>query len=57
MSPENVELFRRAVEAQNRRDAGAILDALHPDVEWHPGLSAQLAGEATVYRGHAAVRE
>ena len=57
MSQENVELFGRAVEGQNRRDAGAILDALHPDVEWHPGMSAKLAGEATVYRGHAAVRE
>jgi ketosteroid isomerase-like protein len=57
LSHENIELCRRAVEAQNRRDAAAILDALHPDVEWYPGLSAKLAGEATVNRGHAAVRE
>ena len=57
MTRENVELFKRTVEAQNRRDAEAILDAMHPDIEWHPGMSAKLAGEETVYRGHAALRD
>lgn len=56
MSGENVDSFKRAAEAFSRRDLDSMLAELDPDVEWHPGLAAFLAGEATVYRGHEGVR-
>ena len=57
MSEENVEAFRHAFEAADRRDLDAILEALDPAVEWRPAMSVLLGGEATVYRGHEEVRE
>ena len=57
MSQENVEIVRRVSDAYNRRDVGAMLDELHPEVEWHPWLQLQLGGAATVYRGHQGVRK
>ena len=56
MSQENVEIVRRVSDAYNRRDVGAMLDELHPEIEWHPWLQLQLGGEATVYRGHQGVQ-
>jgi ketosteroid isomerase-like protein len=57
MSKENVETFKRAVEAANRRDVEALLEELDPEVEWRPGMPALLGGEATMYRGREGVRE
>ena len=57
MSQENVEAFRRGLEAGNRGDIEALLEVLDPDVVWHSALHALLGGEATVYRGHDGVRE
>jgi ketosteroid isomerase-like protein len=57
MSQKNVGAFNRALEAATRRDFGAMLRELHPDVEWYPAVAAGLAGEATVYRGLEGVRE
>ena len=57
MSEENVEIVRRVSDAYNRRDVGAMLDELHPEVEWYPWLQLQLGGQATVYRGHQGVRK
>jgi hypothetical protein len=57
MSQENVEIVRRVSDAYNRRDVGAMLDELHPEIEWHPWLQLQLGGAATVYRGHQGVRK
>ena len=57
MSQENVEAFTRAVEAYNRGDIEAVLREHDPEVEWHPVLQVLLGGEATVYWGHAGVRE
>ena len=57
MSQENVEVVRRVSDAYNRRDVEAMLDELHPEIEWHPWLQVQLGGGATVYRGHQGVRE
>ena len=58
MSQENVEIVRRVSDAYNRRDLGAMLDELHPEIEWHPWLQLQLGGAATVYRGtKASARE
>jgi ketosteroid isomerase-like protein len=55
MSQENVEAFKGAVEAANRRDIEALLAELDPDVEWHSALT-MLGGDA-VYRGHEGVRQ
>ena len=57
MSQENVEAFKRGIEAYNRRDVEALLEVHDPDVEWHPVLQVLLGGEATVYRGHDGIRE
>ena len=57
MSRANVEMFRRGLDAYNRRDVEAVLDTVHPEVEWHPLLPVLLGGEATVYRGSDGVRE
>ena len=57
MSQENVEQAKRAADAYNRRDVEALLEELHPDVEWFAALTVLLGGEATVYRGHEGVRE
>jgi ketosteroid isomerase-like protein len=34
MSPENLEIMRRANAAFNRRDRNVVVAVLHPDVEW-----------------------
>ena len=44
-------------DTYNRRDVGAMLDELHPEIEWYPWLQVQLGGGATVYGGHQGVRE
>jgi ketosteroid isomerase-like protein len=51
MSQENVEIFRRVVEAWNRRDGELAVGQMAADVEWAPAGPA--AVERTVYRGHA----
>jgi ketosteroid isomerase-like protein len=57
MSQENVEIGEAAIGAWSRRDVPALLDLLHPEVEWHPALQQLVGGKATVYRGHDEVRE
>jgi ketosteroid isomerase-like protein len=57
MSQENVETFRRAVEAYERHDVEGLLDLFDPEADVHPALLVTLGGEATVYRGHDGVRE
>jgi ketosteroid isomerase-like protein len=56
MSKENVEAFKRGLEAGNRGDVGALLDELHPKIEWHSALHALMGGQETVFRGHNGVR-
>ena len=54
MSEENVEAYKRAVEAANRRDLEALLEDLDPEVEWYPqvvGLGSE------VYRGAEGIRD
>jgi hypothetical protein len=46
MARENVEPFKRAVVAGNRRDLEALREKLDPEVEWHPTLEVLLGGEA-----------
>jgi uncharacterized protein len=57
MSQENVEGFKRGLEAGNRGDVETLLEELDPEVEWHNALLALLRGEQTVFRGHDGVRE
>jgi ketosteroid isomerase-like protein len=57
MSQENVEVFKRAFDAINRRDADALLSELDPEVEWHGAILMAMGGTRTVYRGHEGVRE
>jgi ketosteroid isomerase-like protein len=44
MSQENVEVFKRAFDAINRRDAEALLSELDPEVEWHPAILMAMGG-------------
>jgi hypothetical protein len=57
MSEQNVEAFKRAVEAFSRRDMPAVLSYYDPEVEWYPGMEALLGGGTTVYRGHDGIRK
>ena len=56
MSQENVEAFKRGLDAGNRGDVEALLEELDPEIEWHSALHALLGGEQTVFRGHDGVR-
>ena len=57
MSEENVEAFKRAVAAYNRRDIDAFLEAFDPEIEWHSLTQVMFGGEQSVYRGHRGIRE
>ena len=57
MSQENVETFKRGVDAYNRRDVEAMVEGADPEIEWQSGLMTGLGGEAAVYRGHEGIRE
>ena len=54
MSQDNIEAFKRAVEAANRRDIEPLLAELDPEVEWHARLA--MVGGDSIYRGHEGVR-
>lgn len=47
MSQQNVEIIREFTEAFNRADYAACLDAIDPDVEWHPPPDIPNAAVAT----------
>jgi ketosteroid isomerase-like protein len=57
VSAADVETFKRAVDAYNRADVGALVKELDPGVEWHPALPGLLAASAPVYRGHQGMAE
>ena len=54
MSQQNVELLYRADDAFNRRDLGALLALMDPDVEFTP-YEVWVQG-GSPYRGHEGVR-
>ena len=54
MSRQNVEVFRRAVDAYARGDLDAYLETAHPDCHWYPFSAQAEGGEG--YRGHEGVR-
>jgi hypothetical protein len=55
MSEENIEAFKRFVDAFNGRDLEAILEEVDPGVEWRPASAVAVGGKMTVYSGHAGV--
>jgi hypothetical protein len=55
--PIPVSLTALAKRQFKRRDIEAVLERLDPEVEWHPGIAAQVGGEVTVYRGHDGYRD
>jgi hypothetical protein len=57
MSQENIELFRRAIDAYNRRDLKAFLEEFDPEAEWRALTGVMFGREATVYRGHEDIRK
>jgi uncharacterized protein len=57
MSQENVEAYKRGLDAFNRRDVDAMLEELDPDVVMHLALPAMFGGEATAFRGHDECRK
>ena len=57
MSDKNVQVFKRGADAYNRRDVEALLEELHPEIEWRPLLPVLLGGEAAIVRGHEDVRQ
>src|SRR5262245_5329687 len=54
MSAQNVELYRRGIEAFNQRDLEGFLALADPDVV---GVSRVLAIEGESYRGHDGTRK
>ena len=57
MSDDNVEIVRRVMDAERRRDLAAIFALYDEDVEWdvsHAG--ATVAGQIGTLRGHDGVR-
>ena len=57
MSRENVEAFKRGLEAGNRGDVETLLEELDSEIEWLSALHTLLGGDRTVFRGHDGVRE
>jgi len=57
MAQENVEVFKRAIDAYNRGDIDAFLEELDPEVELHGALQTMFGSEATLYRGHEGIRQ
>jgi ketosteroid isomerase-like protein len=57
MSQQNVDAFRRAVEAYERNDDAVLVEMFDAGVELRPALLVRLGGKATVYQGHDGVRE
>jgi hypothetical protein len=54
MSQEFVELTHRVIDAFNRRDLGAYLELMDPEVEFTPYEVWVQGGDP--YRGHAGIR-
>jgi len=51
MSEENVEMFRRALDAANRGDLDGLTRDFHAEAEWHTAIANQLTGGPAMYKG------
>lgn len=47
MREEDLEALRLGYAAWNRGDVAAVLDLVHPDIEWSPGADSPEAGAST----------
>jgi ketosteroid isomerase-like protein len=54
---ENVQAFKRAVAAYNRRDVDAFVEEFDPEAEWYSLTQVMFGGKQSVYRGHRGIRE
>jgi ketosteroid isomerase-like protein len=54
MSRENVEMIRKSIEAFNRNDPDAAVEAMHPEVEWQ---TLDVLPDTATYRGREGVKE
>ena len=55
MSHENVEIAQNAIDAWNRQDLDAFVEAWHPDCEWRPAFPKGTEGSGMVFRGREGV--
>jgi ketosteroid isomerase-like protein len=55
MSEENVEAFKRGIDAYNRWDLESLLETCDPEIEWYP-LSAEIEG-GEAFHGHEGLRQ
>ena len=55
MQAENLDLVKKAFDAFGARDLDALMDLIHPEVEFFP-MTRTLAGRAEPYRGHEGMR-
>ena len=53
MSRENVELVRRSIDAFNRHDPDAAVEAMHPEIQWE---TLDALPDTGTYRGREGVR-
>ena len=56
MSRENVDTLHRTIDSWNRGDLDAVLQSLHPEIEWFSAVAARVEGAETVWRGPAEMR-
>jgi ketosteroid isomerase-like protein len=56
VSQENVDIAEAAYDAWNKGDLEAVLDQLHPDVEWEENAQVY-PGLDPVYHGHEGFRK
>ncbi len=52
MSQENVDAYKRGLDAFNRRDVEGMLNELDPEVVMHLAVPEMLGGEAAALHGH-----
>ena len=52
MSPQNVEVVERLLEAFNRRDVDGFVDAATPDFVWSPSV---VAVDGEIFRGREGI--
>jgi ketosteroid isomerase-like protein len=53
---ENIDVVRRAFDAFNARDLEALIEAVHPEVEFLP-VTRALANQGQPYRGHDGIHK